>query len=460
MTEIAFSGAAQQARMLAEGRLTAPDLVELYLERISRLDGELNTFRVVFAESARAHAVCAQRRLDAGVRLPLLGVPIAIKDDVDVAGQVTAVGTNAYGPPKKHDAEVVRRLRAAGAVILGKTNLPELTIWPFTESLSFGATRNPWNTDYAPGGSSGGTAAAVAAGLAPLGLGSDTAGSIRIPGTWCGLFGLKPQRDRIPMEPRVDAGNGMTVYGPLTRTVEDAALFMDAITTLGAPEGGYVAAASRPPGKLTVALSTKVPRPLRAPVGAAQREAVAQAGDVLRALGHEVVHRDPDYPAGLVAHVIPRYIRSIRDDANAMARPERLEQRSREMARLGGLVSDRRIKRIRAGERTLAERVLSIFDDVDVVITPGTAAGPPRVGAYQRRGAVATLMGATGRVPFHAVFNATGQPAAVVPWGRDESGLPTSIHLIGRPFAEATLLALSAQLEGVRPWAYRRPPAS
>ncbi len=152
----------------------------------------------MLADSARREAAAAQARLDAGERLPLLGVPIAIKDDVDVAGEVTTYGTAAYGPAKTDDAEVVRRLRAAGAVIVGKTTVPEMMLWSFTETVAFGATRNPWNTDYAPGGSSGGSGAAVAAGLASMALGSDGMGSIRIPSTWCGLFGIKPQRDRVP----------------------------------------------------------------------------------------------------------------------------------------------------------------------------------------------------------------------------------------------------------------------
>lgn len=196
-TDLAFAGAAAQARMLADGALTAPMLLEVYLQRIERLDSHLRAYRVVQFDRARAEAEAAQQRLDAGERLPLLGVPIAIKDDVDIAGEVTTYGSAGHGPAATSDAEVVRRLRAAGAVIIGKTNVPELMIMPFTESLAFGATRNPWCLNRTPGGSSSGSAAAVAAGLAPVALGSDGGGSIRIPCTWCGLFGLKPQRDRI-----------------------------------------------------------------------------------------------------------------------------------------------------------------------------------------------------------------------------------------------------------------------
>src|ERR1700684_3022082 len=244
--------------MLTVATITAPALLEIYLDRIARLDPQLRSYRVVLADTARQEALAAQRRLDAGERLPLLGVPVAIKDDNDVAGELTPCGSSAVSTPATQDAEVVSRLRAAGAVIIGKTNVPELMIFPFTESLTFGATRNPWNTALTPGGSSGGSGAAVAAGLAAAALGSDGGGSIRIPSGWCGLFGLKPQRDRISLSPHDNAWCGLSANGPLARTVTDAALFLDSTTTKPGPDGGYVAAARREPGRLRVALSTKV----------------------------------------------------------------------------------------------------------------------------------------------------------------------------------------------------------
>ncbi|HEX3546163.1 MAG TPA: amidase [Mycobacterium sp.] len=456
-TDLVFSGAAQQARMLADGTITAPALLDVYLDRIARLDPDLRSYRVVLADRASEEAAASQARLDAGERLPLLGVPIAIKDDVDIAGEATTYGSAAYGPARTQDAEVVRRLRDAGAVIVGKTAVPEMMIWSFTETLMFGATRNPWNTDYTPGGSSGGSGAAVAAGLAAMALGSDGMGSIRIPSTWCGLFGIKPQRDRVPLAPHDDAWNGLSVNGPMARTVEDAALFLD----VTAPGGEFLAAAARPPGRLRIALSTKVPPPLTARVGRAQRAAVDEAGALLRELGHDVVTRDPDYPAsGVYGQALPRYFRGVYDDVKSLPHPERLEARTRAFARIGSLFSDRRMNAIRGTESEVAERVQSIFDDFDVVITPGTATGPSRIGAYQRRGAITTLTLVAQRVPFQAMFNVTGQPAAVVPWDLDGNGVPTSIQLVGRPFDEATLLSLAAQIEQARPWAQRRPPVS
>ena len=451
--ELAFAGAAQQARMLADGTITAPALLDVFLERIARLDPELRSYRVVLADSAREQAAAAQARLDAGERLPLLGVPIAIKDDVDIAGEVTTYGTAAHGPARTADAEVIRRLREAGAVFLGKTTVPEMTLWSFAETITFGATRNPWNTDYAPGGSSAGSAASVAAGLASMALGSDGMGSIRIPSAWCGLFGIKPQRDRVPLAPHDNAWNGLTVNGPIARTVEDAALFLDVTSD----ESGFVAAAAKEPGRLRIALSTKVPAPLVTRVGTQQRLALEEATALLRELGHHVVVRDFDYPSTAVTHALSRYFRGVHDDVQTLPHRERLEARTREFARIGSLISDERMRRVRAAEAELAERVNSIYDDVDVVMTPGTALGPSRIGAYQRRGAVSTLLLVAARVPFQAMFNATGQPAAVVPWGFDGNGIPTSIQLVGRPFDEATLLSLSAQIEKARPWADRRP---
>src|SRR3954451_2946438 len=214
-TDLAFSGAAHQARLIASGEVSAREVVDAVLRRIERLDPALNAFRVVLSERAVAEAQQADARRRAGEARHLLGVPVAIKDDTDVAGVPTARGTAASDlTPRDRDAEVVRRLRAAGAVVVGKTNVPELMMWPFCESVSFGATRNPWALDRTPGGSSGGSGAAVAAGLCGLALGTDGAGSVRIPAAFCGVFGLKPTRGRVPVDPGLSAGwHGLNVAG-------------------------------------------------------------------------------------------------------------------------------------------------------------------------------------------------------------------------------------------------------
>ncbi|HEV2998115.1 MAG TPA: amidase family protein, partial [Solirubrobacteraceae bacterium] len=227
---LAFAGLGEQARMLAAGEVSSVELLELSLRRTAAVDGTLGAFRCVREERARAEAAEADRRLAGGERLPLLGVPVAIKDDIDIAGEESRFGCAGGFQIKDEDCEAVRRLKDAGAVIVGKTNTPELGQWPFTEGPAFGVTRNPWNADHTPGGSSGGAAAAVAAGLVPAALGSDGAGSVRIPAAWSGLVGIKPQRGRISTWPDPDAFNGLTCLGPLTRTVADAALLLDVVS--------------------------------------------------------------------------------------------------------------------------------------------------------------------------------------------------------------------------------------
>jgi amidase len=377
-----------------------------------------------------------------------------------VAGEYTCYGSSAYDLEATSDDEVVRRLREAGAVILGKTAVPEMMLWPFTETVSFGATHNPWDTSYTPGGSSGGSAAAVAAGLAAMALGSDGAGSIRIPASWCGLYGVKPQRGRVPIGGDEDPWNGLSVNGPLSRTVEDAALFLD-VTANDVPDGGFVTAAKRAPGRLRIALSTKLPPTMVARVGRGQQRALDGVESLLRNLGHEVLWHDPDYPAwAMYGHVLPRMWRGVYEQVQTLPYPERLEPRTRHIAWIGSRISQRQMDRVRAAEPTLVSRVQSIFDDFDVLITPGAATGPSRIGQYQHRGGVSTLSLVASRVPYFAIFNATGQPAASVPWFLDGENLPVSVQLVGRPSDEATLLALSAQIEAARPWAGHRPPVS
>jgi amidase len=475
-SKIAFAGIARQAELLDAGELSSRELVELYLQRIERAQPRLNAFRVVFAERALLEADQADARRVAGGRRtedrredeqrPLLGVPIAVKDDIDVSGEVTAFGTNAHGGPARADAEVVRRLRAAGAVILGKTHVPELCIWPFTESATFGATRNPWDLQRAPGGSSGGSAAAVAAGLVGAALGSDGAGSIRIPAAWCGLFGLKPQRGRVPLAPRPRAWLGLSVNGVLTRRVADTALFHDVasgpsgvdLDSAPPPATSFAQAAATPPGRLRIAFSKRLPPGVLGKLDADVERAFDETVELLRSLGHELSECDPDYGLGTLTALIPRYLAGVRDDARAIAHPERLERRTRGMARLGDLLAPRLLDRAMAGEAEFARRLNRVFEDHDVLITPATATPPPRIGLLHGRGALWTLNAIAGMVPFNGVWNVTGQPAASVPAGFGADGLPRAVQLVGRPNDEATLLSLSAQIESERPWAQRHPP--
>src|SRR6185312_11007271 len=295
-TDLAYAGAGRQAQLIAAGEVSAREVVAATLDRIEKVDPQLNAYRVVLAERALTEADQADARRRAGDARPLLGVPIAIKDDTDVSGVPTARGSAASDPaPRGVDAEVVRRLRAAGAVIVGKTNVPELMVWPFCETAAFGATRNPWALDRTPGGSSGGSGAAVAAGLCGVALGTDGAGSIRIPAAFCGVFGLKPQRGRVPIDAGLSDGwHGLAHVGPIARGVADAALFLDAIAD-DAPAGGFAAAAARAPGRLRIAVATKIPPGVVGRLGREQRDAVAATAALLRTLGHEVFDHDIDY---------------------------------------------------------------------------------------------------------------------------------------------------------------------
>jgi amidase len=452
--DLAFAGVARQAQLVRSGEISPRELVETALERIERLDPQLNAFRSVFAERALTEADQAGGRARAGdSSRPLLGVPIAVKEDTPVAGVVRSIGSAAYDTPQPADSEFVARLRAAGAIVVGITRMPELGVWPFTESAHAGVTRNPWNPERTPGGSSGGPASAVAAALVPASTASDGAGSIRIPAACCGLFGLKPTRDLIPTAPLDEIWNGLSVFGFLARTVADTALLYE--TATGNP---YVAAAARERGKLRVALSLKVPAGSSARLHGDWRAAAEQTAALLRELGHEVVERDPNYGVAGI-NTVTRYLAGAHAEVGAAEHPERLERRTRRLGRMGALGA-RRLAAARRAEQSDGARVNAIFDDVDVVLGPTLARSAARVGAYEGRGAAYTLNSVLRWVPFNGVWNHLGNPAAAVPAGADADGLPLSVQLVGPHGSEAMLLSLSAQIETARPWADQRPPVS
>ncbi len=448
--DLAFAGLARHADLIAAGELTSRELTELFLSRIARLDPLLNAFRVVLADEALQEADEADRRTDDA---PLRGVPIAIKDDVHVKGQVTAYGCDADPQPQPADSEVVTRLRRAGAVIIGKTHVPELMATPFTESPTFGVTRNPWDPHRTSGGSSGGSATAVAAGLASAALGSDGAGSIRIPAACCGLFGLKPQRGRVPTAPEVDPHQGMTVYGPLTRRVEDAARFTDAVTD-GGPS--LTEAANTPPGKLRIAISNGLP-----PIGVSPDEeqlgGVESTAALLRELGHDVQVREFDWGMTMGNRVLTRFIRGLGDKALEIGHRDRLSRRAKSLARIGTSIPTALARSAAGSAAADAQRLNAIFDHADVVLTPIFTRRPPRVREYDGRPGWFTLVGMVRLAPYSGAFNHTGQPAVSVPAGFTADGFPLAVQLVGPPDSEARLISLSAQLERARDWATPRP---
>lgn len=466
--EIAFAGAAKQAEMVRAGEVSPKELVQLSLDRIQRLDPELNSFRKVFAERALLEAEQAEARLRSGDERPLLGVPIAIKDEVDVMGEVNTRGTDAFTEPATADSEVVRRLREAGAIVVGLTLLPELAICGFTESATYGVTRNPWNPQRTPGGSSGGSGAAVAAGLVPVASAGDGAGSIRIPAACCGIFGLKPTRGRVSPAPRPEGWRGLAVEGCVSRTVMDTALWLDIVSggTAGVedppppPERPFVEAVKRAPGKLRVAYSTLPPRAVApATVSEDVKRAVAEAAELLRSLGHEVAPRDPDW--GSIGDTITaRFLKGVAETVEEVPHPERLERRTRGFGRLGKLLPEALYRK--AMERRPAEiaRVNAIFDSVDVLVMPVMGGTALPIRRWEGQGALRTVIGMSRFYPYCVPWNHLGNPAMAVPLGFGADGMPLSVQIIGRRGEEELLLSLAAQLEAERPWADARPPIS
>jgi amidase len=438
--DLAFAGPARLAELVRSREVAPRELVELSLRRIEEVGPELNAFRVVLAEQALRDA---DKPLDG----PLAGVPVAIKDDLAVAGQSLTRGSRSYGPPESADAEPVRRLRAAGAVPIGITNVPELTIWPWTVSEANGVTRNPWDLGHTPGGSSGGSAAAVAAGLVPAATGSDGGGSIRIPAACCGLVGMKPTRGRVP-------GSGwleMSVFGALARTVSDSALMLSVMS------GDQDLAVVGEPGRLRIAVSRKVPAGLVARLSADQRGAWQRTGELLSQLGHEVVERDPAYGMGSFEFV-QTWTRGIYEDSLTIPDRSKLERLSRRMAGFGRVVvgERRRAKLLEKRESTIA-RMLKLWDEVDVLLTPGLSrTALPAEGGFRKPAPIAFNL-AGSFTPWTPPFNLTGQPGLAIPAGVGSDGLPLSVQLVGKPRAESTLYALAAQIEAARPWADRRP---
>ncbi len=464
MIDLAALGVVDTARVTTSGQVSAREVVEAALERIRRLDPAYSAFTVVLDDAARAEADERDAALARGEASgPLHGVPVAIKEELDVAGCITTFGGAANTTPVESDGEVVRRLRAAGAVIIGKTAMPEFGSFPYTESTATGFTRNPWDQARSPGGSSGGTAVAVATGMVPVGIGGDGGGSIRIPSSFCGLFGLKPQRGRVTTAPHPHLWWALGVVGPLARSVRDSAAVFDVIrgNTPGdlfqaAGDEPFVSAADRDPGRLRVGWATRAPT-LGVRRDPAHVAAVEETARLLTGLGHDVREVDPRYPDPTAAFV-PQFFAGIRAEADEVEHYGRLERRTRQTYRMGSWVTPR--VRAWALRRTQAysARLNRVFDDVDVLLTPVTAQRPPRLGVIAGRGTIGSSLRSMPTITYVVPWNLAGNPAASVPAGLAPDGLPVAVQLVGRTDDEATLFSLAAQLEQARPfprWAAR-----
>jgi amidase len=441
-----IEGLETQARRLAAGATTSVDLTRAALDRAEATQPTLNAFRRLRRDAALVEAKTADSLLAAGERLPLLGVPVAVKDDMDVAGEPTAFGCAGDYPAAGADGVLVRRLRDAGAVIIGKTNTPEFGLWPVTEGAAFGVTRNPWNLDHTPGGSSGGSAAAVAAGIVAAAVGSDGAGSIRIPAAWSHLVGIKPGRGTLSTP---EAFNGITEWGPLARTTVDAALLLDVLA------GGsrFRAAAGREPGRLRVALSL---RPafmggVRVRLDPQVRAAVVGVARRLHALGHEIVVVDPR--CGLIGLTfLPRSLAGVEEWCVAAPDRSALDFRTSDAGRLGARLGGRALRVSMASREYYRRRVGRLFSRVDVVLAPTTATPPLPVGAIDGLSGWRTDATVMAACPYAWPWNALGWPGVNVPAGFTDGGLPVGAQLLGPGGGEELLISLSAQLESEMRW--------
>jgi amidase len=467
--ELLFKSATELAALVRAGQISSTELVGAALERIEQLQPTLNAFVHIDAEGALE----AAGRVEAGDPRPFAGVPIAMKDTTPVAGMPFNMASDIFGDfVAQHDSYVTRRVREAGFVIVGKTNMPELGILPVSEPRRFGPARNPWDTDRTPGGSSGGAAAAVASGMVPLAHGSDGGGSIRIPAACTGLVGLKPTRGRISRGP--DLGDDFLVQdGVLTRTVAETAAMLDILsgykvgdaTWAPPPSEPFADAAKKEPGRLRIGF-TMTP-PIDASLDQENERAVRDAVDLLTELGHEV--EEVAAPWGgqdlletfTLAFGTPITM-GIHFGGLVTGRepaPELVEPLSwtmwegiRERSALDYLLA-------RTQLTAIARNIISLWESYDVLLTPALAERPVRIGAIDACSDEPweDFLRSGQFTPYTALFNLSGQPAISVPLFHGDDGLPTAVQLAGRPADEATLLSLAAQLESVRPWAGRRP---
>jgi amidase len=459
-----FPTLTHQLYQLAAGIVTSDELVRRSLDAITASQPTLNAFRVVLTEQALADAAKADRKRAAGEELPLLGIPIAVKDDVDIAGVPTRYGADGNIRPAREDSEVVRRLRAAGAVIVGKTNTCELGQWPFTSGPAFGHTRNPWSPEHTPGGSSGGSAVAVAAGLVAAAIGSDGAGSVRIPAAWTHLVGIKPQRGRISTWPLPEAFNGITVNGVLARTVTDAALVLDAASGNAAgdkhkpPPVRVSDFVGQAPGPLKIAMSTKFPYTVfRAKLHPEIRAAVETVAGQLEELGHTVRRHDPDYTLGMSWNFLSRSTSGLLDWVDRLGYDVTLDKRTRSNMRMGRVLSEHVLRKARAREADAQRRIGWIFNLVDVVVAPTTAQPPPVVHDFDHRDGLSTDRTMIKACPVTWPWNLLGWPSINVPAGFTSDGLPIGVQLMGPANSEPLLISLAAALEAINGWAIKQP---
>lgn len=463
----AFPTALEVAAQIRSGEVSALEWLDECLARMDRRNPELNAVIWRDDDAARAEAVAVDRRLHAGEDVgPFAGVPFGVKDLTMARGQPATFGS--YGAPSAPAAEdelVIAALRRAGFVACCRTNAPEFGPLPVTENARYGITRNPWDPTRTPGGSSGGSAAAVASGMLPLGHANDGGGSIRIPASCCGLVGLKPSRFRVPS---VTPGwFGMSVEGAMCHTVADAATVLDCISQpdplvwecAPVPARPFATELGADPGRLRVALLTT--SALGVPVDPACVAAVEAAGRLLEELGHDVTVLDTDVldPAliGPFMHVVNTAYGAYEDVDWDKVEPHNAAGRAAGQA-VDGITMIAALREVRRGTRPIVARWGA---ELDVLVTPTMAIQAPAAGAVLAEanadpgGISPTVL---SMVAFTSPFNVSGQPAISLPLHRNDEGLPIGVQLVGGPWGEPLLVRLASQLEAAAPWRDRHPP--
>ncbi|MBP7565063.1 MAG: amidase [Burkholderiaceae bacterium] len=470
------------ADLVRRGEATASEVLEAAIARIEARNPALNAVVTPLFDPARA---AVAQGVPTG---PLCGVPFLVKELVSsVAGTATTSGSRLYaGNVATHDSEAIARLRRAGLVIAGKTNTPEFGLSPTTESQLYGITRNPWDLSLSPGGSSGGSAAAVAAGMVPMAHATDGGGSIRIPASACGLFGLKPTRARVTAGPEGGEGlSGLACQHVVSRSVRDSAALLDVIAgampgdpySATPPAGRFLDATRRAPGRLRIAFSAVAPNGV--PVDAACVAAVHDAAHLCESLGHHVEEAAPDYDASAVAlgfqtvFACNTLANIARVTGGAPAGDGLVEPLTRALAERGRAVDAARFILTLQGLQRQSRRVAAFFERFDLWLTPTLAQTPRPIGWFgiDSEDVEAWLGKLEAYLPFTYLFNVTGQPAASVPlyWmeraalpevhaaGAGAQPVPIGVQFAARYADEATLFSLAAQLEQARPWFDRRP---
>ncbi|MEV4672848.1 amidase [Actinomadura sp. NPDC049382] len=469
MTQTHDLSATQMAAAVRTREVSPVELTDHYLARIDRLNEQVGAYVTVTAERAREEARRAEKAVleaaDPADLPPLHGVPVPIKDLNMVNGVRMTFGSAVYADLTGFaDDHVVTKLAQAGSVLLGKTTTPEFGLPCYTEGDVAPPARTPWDLTRSAGGSSGGAAAAVAAGLAPIAQGSDGGGSIRIPSSACGLFGIKPTRGRVSAGPIVPDLFGLSTNGPIARTVRDAALMLDLMAghmpgdLYRAPQadGPFLAYADRAPGRLRIARSKQPPVPgveVHPDCVAAYEEASA----LLEELGHEVV----DLPEVLGADLLPHFATLWGVMATMTPVPEGsehlLQPLSRWLRGLGEATTAPQLMQSHAALQGALRAAFPITDGFDAILHPTLASPPVPVGHFHGQEPEENFRRQTNFTPFTAVYNVSGQPAVNVPLHWNDEGRPIGVMLAGRLGGEGTLISLSAQLEEARPWIGRTP---